>query len=188
MRSVMKALKGHLRTIHLVLYDYTFEPDRDAHLLPESTVSQLEKEIGGKRLSDAPISLELRRHLSDNWRVVQTPQWLNFSSLRNTAEAEAVSEAPADYPSLRYTSHSEIFHLPTTDGDSAYESPGEKDWHERDWRQKALPTYNSMVIESRLGWIPGLADATVAMNDDFFLLRPLSVGTSITSILNSTGL
>lgn len=33
---------------------------------------------------------------------------------------------------------------------------GEREWRENEWKKKALPSFNSMAIESRIGWLPGL--------------------------------
>lgn len=78
---------------------------------------------------------------------------------------------------------------------------GEREWKERQWRQKALPSFNSMAIESRIGWLPGLvsqrrasgvcsmiqSDVTLALNDDFFLLRPHAVGLQVGAGLLTAG-
>ncbi|BEJ13631.1 hypothetical protein CspHIS471_0308050 [Cutaneotrichosporon sp. HIS471] len=93
--------------------------------------------------------------LRDSLRVAQTPTWLDFSRLNST-----------EGPNLQYAVHSEIFHLPTAGASNEAES---------EWRTKALPSYNSMAIESRLAWLPGIAETSIALNDDFFILRPHSV-------------
>lgn len=146
MRSVLSALHGHLRTVHLVIYDFAFDMTRDAGLLHE------------------------KQHARGTMRVAQTPTWLNFSRLNATAGV-----APGRHiigPNFRYAVHSEIFHLPTSEGETLTNGPGAV---EEEWRTKALPSFNSMSIESRLSWLPGLAETSVALNDDFFMLRPHSV-------------
>lgn len=77
-------------------------------------------------------------------RLAQTPRWLDF---------EAIGCSPKQYngtdrPILQLVTHSDIFHLPT-----------DTTWNiviEQQWLRKALPSFNSKAIESRLGWIPGL--------------------------------
>lgn len=145
MRSVYKALQGHLRTLHLVLYDFAFDAAQDTARLAPGTVS-------------SP---------SDTLRVAQTPNWLDFSRL-NTSNS---GDAGHGTPNLQYALHSEIFHLPTV----AQDAVGTDVVDEKEWLEKALPSYNSKSIESRLGWLPGLADTAIALNDDFFILRPHSV-------------
>ncbi|TXT04980.1 hypothetical protein VHUM_03800 [Vanrija humicola] len=142
MRSVLAALGGHIKTIHLIVYDYAFNVTQDLSLLPESTVELLSR-----------------------WRVAQTPTWLDFSRLDPSSPSHP----------FRYATHSEIFHLPTIERDAMTMEAGEKEWREAEWRKNALPTYNSMSIESRIGWLPGLADVSLALNDDFFVLRPQAV-------------
>ena len=96
------------------------------------------------------------------WRVAQAPVWLDYSKREGK-------------PALRYTSHSEIYHLPTFDRNGKTEELGEHEWREKQWRDKALPSFNSMSIESRVGWVQGLTDVALSLNDDFFLLRPHAV-------------
>lgn len=183
MRSVVKALKGRLRTVHLVLYDYAFNPSTDLGLLPQSTTAQLEREYGNGEKNETGISQGVEQHLEETWRVVQTPSWLKFSAINaSTRSREGDAEGPAttnNDPNFRYAGHSEIFQLPTSQyagqTDEEEQNLGETEWKRKDWKAKALPTYNSMAIEGRIGWIPGLADVSVAMNDDFFMLQELSV-------------
>ncbi|ODN79461.1 3-O-alpha-D-mannopyranosyl-alpha-D-mannopyranose xylosylphosphotransferase [Cryptococcus amylolentus CBS 6039] len=208
MRSVLDALPGRMRTFHLILADYPFNYPEDLDLVPESVLPQLEtaaaSRIKGRthardipagpshdgnlteRVSTADISPALQEYLKDQWRVVQTPTWLDFSRRDPSSPSHpfhpysvtkegksAQHHAEANYPTLRYAAHSEIFHLPSGDRDGRH--LGEADWREQEWRKKALPTFNSMAIEGRIGWLPGLADAVIALNDDFFLLRPHAV-------------
>ncbi|RSH79984.1 Xanthine phosphoribosyltransferase 1 [Apiotrichum porosum] len=196
MRSVVKALEGHIRTCHLILYDYAFDVQRDVDLLPQSTIDLLEDEMKHHRAdrssaeryngtSETEISNALASHLSENWRVSQTPTWLDFSKLDPNSPDHPAEQSPHNesetqwrgevkYPQLRYAAHSEIFHLPTRDR-ADIDDAGETEWREKEWRKKALPSYNSMAIESRIGWLPGLADVALALNDDFFILRPHAV-------------
>ncbi|KLT42836.1 hypothetical protein CC85DRAFT_285184 [Cutaneotrichosporon oleaginosum] len=138
MRSVLKALQGHLRTFHLVVYDYAFDVTHDTARLTPTVLSP-----------------------RDTLRVAQTPTWLDFSQLNASAKG----------PNIQYAVHSEIFHLPTVAQDAVKVEVVD----EAEWRSKSLPSYNSKSIESRLGWLPGLAETSIALNDDFFVLRPHSV-------------
>ncbi|KAJ7229184.1 hypothetical protein GGX14DRAFT_417010 [Mycena pura] len=67
--------------------------------------------------------------------------------------------------------HSDVFRIPRsllpTDGDI------ERQGHE--WRDDIVPSFNSLAIESQLPNIPNLAPTIFYLNDDCFLLRPLSV-------------
>lgn len=146
MRSVLAALPGKVRTMHLITADLPVT-EEDAHLIPSNY--------------DAP------------WRLAQAPVWLDYS--KRDPASPWHPKFGRSYPSLRYAAHSEIFHLPTYDRDGNPLEIGEHEWKEEQWRAKALPSFNSMAIESRIGWLQGLADVSLSLNDDFFLLLPHSV-------------
>ena len=130
-------------------------------------------ELDSMQRSVLSVSSRLASHLSKEWRVAQTPTWLDFAR-RNPASPghpyhpstpqqqlvhgrrSRLTAAEANYPTFRYATHSEIFHLPSNDRDGVTEELGEREWKTRDWREKALPSFNSMAIESRVGWLPGL--------------------------------
>ncbi|WVQ79814.1 3-O-alpha-D-mannopyranosyl-alpha-D-mannopyranose xylosylphosphotransferase [Cryptococcus sp. DSM 104549] len=211
MRSVLDALPGHLRTFHLILADYPFDYPADVDLIPPSLLPLIEAHAAvakpRRHPRDLPapaetsgnltdrqdglaefVSPALEAYLKSDWRVVQTPTWLDFSRRdasnplhpfhpysANKDLKGAQHPAEARYPTLRYAAHSEIFHLPSMGRDAVTGALGEREWREQEWRKKALPSFNSMAIESRIGWLPGLADAVIALNDDFFLLRPHAV-------------
>ncbi|WVW78190.1 hypothetical protein I302_100141 [Kwoniella bestiolae CBS 10118] len=145
------------------------------------SIDRRESNDTARSLTSLPASLSA--HLSATWRVVQTPTWLDFSRRDKTSPSHPyhpyssnqyregrskLLRAEANYPTLRYAAHSEIFHLPSMDRDGLTEELGEREWKEQEWRKKALPSFNSMAIESR-------ADVTLSLNDDFFLLRPHAV-------------
>ncbi|KAL7419077.1 Xanthine phosphoribosyltransferase 1 [Cryptotrichosporon argae] len=236
MRSVLSALAGHIRTFHLITYDYAFRLPDDLALVPPQVLLDLDAALPvppgrmaktpyvpanttaadasyarGPSLDGVPeISAELAQHLATHWRVAQTPNWLDFSRLdpadpshpyhpalthRSTdddrgdegadhayapraagyAHGSLAPKTKHDYPSFRYATHAEIFHLPTNDRDDVPANLGEHEWREREWRKKALPCFNSMSIEGRIGWLHGLADVSLALNDDFFIMKRLSV-------------
>lgn len=203
MRSLLDALPGKIRTIHLITADLPFT-EEDVGLLPPAVIVKLESHIRPRDVideeaqnepadraasshADSPprISNSLLDHLTSTWRIAQSPTWLNFAR-RDPAQpghpfhpasvqmldirTGRQHPAEASYPTLRYATHSEIFHLPSMERDFT-EELGEREWKEKVWREKALPSFNSMSIESRIGWLPGLADVSLSLNDDFFLLR-----------------
>ncbi|EIW71073.1 hypothetical protein TREMEDRAFT_67553 [Tremella mesenterica DSM 1558] len=171
MRSVLTALPGKIRTMHLITADFPFTQE-DLPLIPLAAANPLQQ------------------HLQQNWRVAQAPIWLDYSRRDPSSPTHPfhpsaplpldirtgrIPSAVRNYPTLRYAGHSEIFHLPTMERDAVTEELGEHEWREKQWRAKALPSFNSMSIESRIGWLPGLADVSLSLNDDFFLLRPHAV-------------
>lgn len=97
-------------------------------------------------VNDRPIELDglsvsTGRASNADFRVAQTPRWLDSGllSCRNDTP-----DSPR--PPLQLVTHYEIFHQPSRiDGSE-----------EGRWRNLALPSFNSKVIESRLGWIPRL--------------------------------
>lgn len=159
MRSVKASMGDVVKTNHLVLYDFPFNAaEGDLRLLDEASIHYLQRSLNNQKTLGNVLD-----HLKNEWRVAQTPNWLDFSKINQQSSR------------LRYAGHSEIYHLPTVGRDHEPLDAGEHAWLEREWKKYALPTYNSMAIESRLGFLPGLSDAAVAFEDDYFLLRPLAV-------------
>ena len=168
----MNALPGKVGTFHLITADYPFRVPADLGTIPDRVVARLQGAVQGG------VSTDLASELESDWRIAQTPTWLDFSKRDPSApdHPKHTSKSGDDYPLLRYATHSELFHLPTYDRNGKTEELGEHEWKEQQWRKRALPSFNSMAIESRIGWLHGLADVTIALNDDFFLLRPHAVG------------
>lgn len=77
--------------------------------------------------------------IDTSMRVAQTPRWLDFGKVG------CGRETPTS-PAIQLVTHSDIFHLPS----------GTSNSDEQLWRDRALPSFNSKAIESRLGWIPGM--------------------------------
>ena len=131
-------------------------------------------------LSIPAISSTLASRLSSHWRVAQAPTWLDFSrrdpaspshpyhpaSLRHSSDSRrgVLRSVEANFPTLRYATHSEVFHLPTMEGDGMTGELGEREWRRRNWQKKALPSFNSMAIESRIGWLPGLVGVLLILH------------------------
>jgi 3-O-alpha-D-mannopyranosyl-alpha-D-mannopyranose xylosylphosphotransferase len=140
------------------------------------------------------ISNKLSGWFDSAWRVAQVPTWLEFSRvdladphhpLHHLYSNPFLPKKPLashlhalTHPSLRYAVHTEIFHLPSHKKSSSAQQMlglGASEWKEDTWRENALPTFNSMAIESRIGWLWGLADVSLSFNDDFFMLKPHAV-------------
>lgn len=139
------------------------------------------------------VSAKLRKWLDETWTVAQVPTWLAFDRMDLGETSHPFHHLHLDHiktdvhtaahihvnshPSLRYATHSEIFHLPTfaSDGHADVEHMDESNWKETQWRKQSLPTFNSLAIESRIGFLWGLADASLSLNDDFFLLKPHAI-------------
>ena len=93
-------------------------------------------------VADYPLDRTLDHQVVDERsRIAQTPSWLDFGRVG----------CSHDIPRFQLSTHHEIFHLPALEKADRGK--------EEDWRAKALPTFNSKVIESRFGWLPGLVRA-----------------------------
>lgn len=165
MRSVLESLSGHIGTVHLLTADYPFEYPNDVPLVPDDVLAKMGDPLGAL----------------STWRIAQTPTWLNFAYLDPASPSHPYHPASTDallgrkgqltkqelqFPRFRYAVHSEVFHLPTVERDAVTEELGEREWTEKEWRRMALPTFNSMAIESRIGWMPGLVSAWLCEADD----------------------
>ena len=167
----------------------SFKPS-DAWVKAEKASAEVRNERGEK----TKVSSVLAHWLESAWRVAQVPTWLDFRRIDLSNPSHPLHHLYQDpdlpkkplashlhatsHPSLRYAVHSEIFHLPT------HKRPGKQvlsagmgshEYKDDVWKNDALPTFNSMAIESRIGWLWGLADVSLSFNDDFFMLRPHAV-------------
>jgi 3-O-alpha-D-mannopyranosyl-alpha-D-mannopyranose xylosylphosphotransferase len=142
--------------------------------------------------SDPVVSDRLKLWLNSTWRVAQAPGWLSYDMIdlssprhplhslyTNPTKAKPAEAAHLyfnSHPSLKYAGHSEIFHLPSRpQAGSASENLQNHKRKEEEWRRQALPNFNSMAIESRIGFLWGLGDVSLSFNDDFFILKPHAV-------------
>lgn len=143
--------------------------------------------------SDPVVSDRLKLWLNSTWRVAQAPGWLSYDMIdlsspkhplhslyinpTKAKPAEAAHLYFNSHPSLKYAGHSEIFHLPSRAPLPGMASTTLQDHKqkEEEWRGDALPNFNSMAIESRIGFLWGLGDVSLSFNDDFFILKPHAV-------------
>ena len=169
-RSAIKFIP-ELRTVHIVSPDF-----------PAWSLGPMAEEIS--RETDQS-QRQILAHLHDTWdswtaadgsaRVGQKPLWLDTNAKEVIAGALAEKggeKTKGDSnsikgPQLRLHHDWSVFSPAGLEGD-----------HKANILRKhiALPTFNSMAVESVLdgSTLPGLADTSLAANDDFFLLRPLS--------------
>ncbi|EIW71167.1 hypothetical protein TREMEDRAFT_67606 [Tremella mesenterica DSM 1558] len=101
----------------------------------------------------------------ENCRIGQIPGWLNWESQNRLDERDGMR--------LKWHLHSEIFRLPMDQGRLPEEVKDEFKSEEK-WKELALPNFNSFEIETRIGFIDGLADHFILSNDDMFILSPMS--------------
>ncbi|KAJ7123056.1 hypothetical protein C8R44DRAFT_876248 [Mycena epipterygia] len=79
---------------------------------------------------------------------------------------------------LQVLHHSDIFRIP----ESLLPSDADAERQGRAWRDRIVPSFNSLAIESQLVNIPNLAPTLFYLNDDCFLLKPLSTADFETSL------
>ncbi|KAJ7130767.1 hypothetical protein C8R43DRAFT_1024938 [Mycena crocata] len=87
---------------------------------------------------------------TDELRLGSVPTWLDVDA------------------GVRLLHHSDVFRVPQTSL-----APNTT---ARSWRDRIVPSFNSLAIESQIAHIPDLAPTIFYLNDDCFLLKPLSAG------------
>ncbi|WWD21565.1 hypothetical protein CI109_106051 [Kwoniella shandongensis] len=146
-RSATQSLGGEAGKIHVITADWALKEENGTEL-GLSTIDRQNKQ--GKM-----VKRDGSQHEGD-WRIGQVTEWLDWQSQTNGSR-------------LKWHFHSDLFQLPKDEHDSTSLAV------EQEWKDEALPTFNSFSIESRLAWIDGLSENFIAFNDDMFLLRPLSI-------------
>ncbi|KZP18337.1 hypothetical protein FIBSPDRAFT_594037 [Athelia psychrophila] len=122
--------------------------------------------------TDLPMSSE-----DVGTRYGQVPEWLNRT------HAEDGSCAPA----VHMHHHWDLFKMRTHAGQSTAGNVTEEgEARAEAWRERVLPSFNSIGIESQLvSLAPQLSNTILYFNDDFFVTRPLAL-TDFTSPLFGT--
>lgn len=132
-------------------------------------------------------------------REGQLPQWLKITNMTDVlagqdAEAAVPSGAgsamvvtsPSSSSAVDTTSPKVRLHHDWnafTDNWLIKEPQAAEERRQRDdYRRAALPTFNSMAVESMLGDQPGLGDNIIYSNDDFFFMDDTSTGDIISPL------
>ncbi|GAA5892552.1 hypothetical protein JCM6882_005645 [Rhodosporidiobolus microsporus] len=137
--------------------------------LPSSTLSSLHLIVGdtpaySPSRSAAPVDLGNFTFDPASTRLAQVPHWVALQSLEFASLPAASDERKG--PSLRVHPHSELFKAPAGEG-------GEEAAVQ--WQASVLPSFNSLAIESQLPNLDGAASTALYLNDDFFLMQPLTL-------------
>jgi len=159
-RSSVQSLGDSLRKIHIVSGDYPLEAFQDDETSSDSTPVD-------KDLNDAPKFRKRKLTFTENdteteegWTVGQIPDWLDWESEDET---------------ITWHFHTDIYRLPRNSEDKLLVGrevmggmvllghdgeavPGTNETLEQEWRELALPTFNSFAIESRISWVVGLSE------------------------------
>ncbi|BGP12919.1 hypothetical protein JCM10213v2_000836 [Rhodosporidiobolus nylandii] len=108
-------------------------------------------------------------------RLVQKPSWLSVAASAGEGEAVSFASSSSDTnrPVFRLHAHSELFRTTAVKVKAAGGRAGEAEKRERaeKWRDGTVPSFNSLAIESQSANLDTLSPSTLALNDDFFLLK-----------------
>ncbi|GAA5869721.1 hypothetical protein JCM1840_000570 [Sporobolomyces johnsonii] len=110
-------------------------------------------------------------------RYAQIPHWIDLPSIEFSEPN--LRSLPGVEPRLRVHPHSELFKtaawIEEDPQANATEPEGEsRRRHAAEWQGTVLPSFNSLAIESQLGNLETEALSALYLNDDNFLLQPLS--------------
>jgi hypothetical protein len=154
-RSSVQSLGDSLRRIHIVSGDYPLEAFQEDEVYDSSSTEDV------SRLSRRKLTFkENDTETEEGWTVGQIPNWLDWESEDET---------------ITWHFHTDIYRLPRGSGnellvgrevmggmillgDDGEMVPGTEETLEQEWRELALPTFNSFAIESRVGWVTGLSE------------------------------
>ncbi|KAK4703042.1 hypothetical protein P7C70_g3182, partial [Phenoliferia sp. Uapishka_3] len=113
--------------------------------------------------------------------AAQIPHWLNLAEIEFATGEEKYnfSKRAGERETTRFVvhPHSAIFKTP------AYTEVGEEDENvvegdekmAMEWRNNVVPSFNSLAIESQIPNMEDVEDTLLNLNDDFFIMRKLSV-------------
>ncbi|GAA6005569.1 hypothetical protein JCM10207_005253 [Rhodosporidiobolus poonsookiae] len=144
---------------------------------PHSTLSTLHLVVGDTPayLPGAPASpfphLALANETTFSLattRLAQVPRWAALDQLEFS---EPRLDQATEGPRLRIHPHSGLF---KTGGKGTGEDIVEE-MEAHKWHLDVLPSFNSLAIESQLASLPDIAPTMLYLNDDFFLLQPLTI-------------
>jgi hypothetical protein len=158
-RSSVQSLGDSLRKIHIISGDYPLEAFHEGDLDEQSDSTNTDQnEV--KKLAARKLLFTENNTEEEGWSVGQIPEWLDW-----TSEDETIT----------WHFHSDIYRLPRDHtgelvvgrevmadmillGDDGEVVNGTNESLEQEWRELALPTFNSFAIESRVGWVAGLSE------------------------------
>ena len=159
-RSSVQSLGDSLRKIHIVSGDYPLEAFRDDETSGDSTPVEKDQN-DAPRLGKRKLTFkENETETEEGWTVGQIPDWLDWEGEDET---------------ITWHFHTDIYRLPRDSedellvgrevmggmvllGDDGEVVPGTNETLEQEWRELALPTFNSFAIESRISWVAGLCE------------------------------
>ena len=127
-RSGVAGLGENLGKVHVISADLAMESDKHWQLF--------EDDEANATATDLQV---------DQWTIGQIPSWVNWQ--------------PDDVKTLSWHFHSSVFRLPRDNDGALPLVVREGAWgDEGTWRAAAMPSFNSFAIESRIGWVEGLAE------------------------------
>lgn len=162
-RSSVQSLGNGLRKVHIVSGDYPLNEFKEEEEVVEMVQANDASDRPGVRKRGILDSNDTETETEEGWTVGQIPEWLDWSATQSKI---------ADMITWHF--HSDIYRLPRDHHDELLvgreamagmvlvQEDGEEVSRnvslEEEWRELALPTFNSFAIESRVGWITGLSE------------------------------
>ena len=139
---------------------------------PTHALRKLHLLVGDAAAGDARPSAEVGTY---ELRLAQVPHWLSLSEATFARPSHDVLAMPASLrqaeAELQIVPHSSIF---KTSGKAGPMDRSAKEAAAALWRTKVVPSFNSLAIEAQTANVGDLGEAFVGMNDDFFVLKPMS--------------
>ncbi|GAA6043535.1 hypothetical protein JCM8097_001208 [Rhodosporidiobolus ruineniae] len=125
--------------------------------LPPSSLSAFHL-VAGDVPSSSSSSNFSGQHSNGPSRLMQVPRWLDTKKV--CSPGDEMSASSSETPIFRLAPHSQLF---STFGVAVEQA------------EKRVPSFSSRAIEARTARVATAEATAVALNDDFFLLRPLSI-------------
>jgi len=159
-RSSVQSLGDSLRKVHIISGDYPLDDFQEDNHNETSQSTDTDQNHIVKLIERKLTFSENDTGSEEGWSVGQIPEWLDWTSEDDT---------------ITWHFHSDIYRLPKDHsgellvgrevmagmvllGDDGEVVNGTNESLEQEWRELALPTFNSFAIESRVGWVKGLHD------------------------------
>lgn len=159
-RSSVQSLGDSLRKVHIISGDYPLDDFQKDNFDDTSQSTETDQNQVVKLIERKLTFNENDTETEEGWSVGQIPEWLDWTGEDDT---------------ITWHFHSDIYRLPRDHsgdllvgrevmadmvllGDDGEVVNGTKESLEQEWRELALPTFNSFAIESRVGWVNGLSE------------------------------
>lgn len=176
-RSIVSAFPtSTLRVLHLIVGDSPFSSPASFNNVEVANENEIELRIAS-RLAQVPQYLNLSLIEFSGINKLSSPVASERIEINELGESNLIK--PERQPIFRLHPHSEIFKTAAYGEELSVEGE-ERDemkiWQHdereaRRWREKVLPSFNSLAIESQIPNLNDMAETVLYLNDDFFILK-----------------